>query len=129
MKYKASRDIPKFARKYKTVDSKKLASIISMALNTIVEAESIRAWLRRHPTVNKELTDYIGKKLKADEKESTYEKYLNQRVLAELYVNDFKDLEITDLETVNLARIYLDFVEQDLKIKICKQLNLKVIRK
>lgn len=102
---------------------------MSMALNTEVKSESIRAWLRRNQTSSKELTDFINKKLAQDNEKLAYEKYLNQRVLAELYVNNLRDLEITDLETLNLAYLYLAKVEEDLKIKICNRLNLKVIRK
>lgn len=60
--------------------------------------------------IHKELTNYVDEKL-------AYEICLNQKVLAELYVDNFKNLEITDLETLNLAKEYLAIVEEDLKIK------------
>jgi hypothetical protein len=129
MKYKASRDIPKFARRYKTVNHTKLATVISMELETKVKSQSIRSWLRRHPTDTKELNDYIRKKLTYEKDKKAYDQYLSQRVLAELYVDSLRDLEITDLETLNLAYRYLAIVEEDLRVKICNQLNLKVIRK
>jgi hypothetical protein len=121
MKYKPKRDIPAFARKYKTVKPSKLASIISIERKTKISSIRVRSWLSRNPNIRKELSKYVDGKL-------AYEAYLNQRVFAELYVDDFRDLEITDLESLNLAYRYLAMVEEDLKIKICNHLKLKVIK-
>jgi hypothetical protein len=129
MKYKASRDIPRFARKYRTVNHTKLATVISMELEIQVKSPSIRSWLKRHPTDTKKLIDYIKRELAEENDKKAYDDYLNQRVLAELYMDGLRDLQITDLETLELARRYLSIVEEDLKIKMCNRLNLKVIRK
>ena len=122
MKYKAAKDIPKFAKKYKTVVPSKLASFISMELNRKVSSESVHVWLKRHPEVQKKLVEKADKRLVND---ST----LNQKVLAELCVGNVIDLEITDLDTLNLAKKYLQIIEDDLKTKICKKSNLKIIKR
>ena len=122
LKYNPKKDIPKYARRYKTVNPSKLAPIISMERKTKITSKRIRSWLGRNPDIHKELTKYVDEKL-------AYEAYLNQIVLAELYVDNFRDLQITDLETLNLAYRYLGIIEEDLKIKICKNLNLKITKR
>jgi len=122
MKYKATRDIPKFAKKYKTVVPSKLANFISMELNRKVSSASVHAWLKRHPAVQKKLVEKADKRL-------VNESTLNQRILAEFCVGNVIDLEITDLDTLNLAKNYLQIIEDDLKTKICKKSNLKVIKR
>jgi hypothetical protein len=79
-------------------------------------------WLKRHPEVQKKLVEKADKRLVND---ST----LNQKVLAELCVGNVIDLEITDLDTLNLAKKYLQIIEDDLKTKICKKSNLKIIKR
>jgi hypothetical protein len=122
MRYKASRDIPKFAQKYKTMVPSKLASFISLELNRRVSSQSVRVWLKRHPTTQKKLADYINSK------QVVTESTLNQKVLAEFSIAGI-EIAITDLDTLDLAKRYLEVIEDDLKKKICCKANLKVINR
>lgn len=49
MKYKPSRDIPRFAREHKTVSASTLARIILSKRNKDVKPHSITVWFDRHP--------------------------------------------------------------------------------
>jgi hypothetical protein len=122
MKYKPKRDIPKFARKYKTVNHSKLANLISAEASKKVSTASVYAWLKSHPDKLKKLTEYI-------EKQKAVEAYSNQRVLAELYINEYTDFEIVDLETLNLAKKHLGIIEDELRSRICNKTNLKVVKR
>jgi len=51
MKYKPERDLPEFAREYKTLSPSKLAEIVLNHRNKKVTSESVTMWFKRHPEV------------------------------------------------------------------------------
>ena len=64
VKYRASRDIPKFAKEYHTLSPSKLAEIILLKRNKEVSPESITMWFKRNPKVLQKLqTEIIAKEL------------------------------------------------------------------
>jgi integrase len=59
MKYKPERDLPDFAREYKTLSPSKLAEIVLNRRNKKVTPESITMWFKRHPQVLDQLSKEI----------------------------------------------------------------------
>ena len=59
MKYRARRDIPKFARLYHTLSCTKLADIILRERNKLVTPQAVTMWLRRNPEVHAQLKKEI----------------------------------------------------------------------
>jgi integrase len=59
MKYHPEKDLPDFARQYKTLSPSKLAEIVLMRRNKKVTPESITMWFKRHPEVYDALTKEI----------------------------------------------------------------------
>jgi hypothetical protein len=51
MKYKPERDLPEFAREFKTLSPSKLAEIVLNRRNKEVTSESVTMWFKRHPEV------------------------------------------------------------------------------
>lgn len=61
MKYKASRDIPKFIRSLKTFSPSQISAKILTDRNKKITPESITMWLKRHPEINEKLRKEIIK--------------------------------------------------------------------
>jgi len=59
MKYRASRDLPKFAIEYHTLSPTKLADIILKERNKEVNPESVTMWFKRHPQIHQDLRHQI----------------------------------------------------------------------
>lgn len=117
MKYAPKKDVPKYARKYGTLNPSKLANLISFEKNRKIGSESVSAWIRRNPDIVREF--------KERDKILTTEDYFNRKVLATLCVYD-REIDITDLDTLNLVKKHLSYLEEGLKVKICKDEKLKV---
>jgi hypothetical protein len=58
-KYNPEKDLPDFAREYKTLQPSKLAEIVLMRRNKKTSPESITMWFKRHPKVHDELSSEI----------------------------------------------------------------------
>jgi ribosomal protein S19E (S16A) len=113
MKYKPVRDLPRFAREYKTISPSQLAEIVSTKRNKKITPESITMWFKRHPSVHEQLARELREE-KLLEKEDNVSR-LTQGVLAELITNDYGDIKIRNLKTVEIARKLLDLIEEKLK--------------
>ena len=61
MKYKPSRDIPKFAREHQTIDPEELQQLILRFRNKEVKVKTVYQWLRRHPKIHEELRKGVVK--------------------------------------------------------------------
>jgi len=59
MKYKAERDLPDFAREFKTLSPSKLAEIVLIRRNKRIHPEAIGMWFKRHPDVHDRLSKEI----------------------------------------------------------------------
>ena len=59
MKYKPERDLPEFAREFKTIQPSKLAQIILERRNVKRTPESITMWFRDHPDIYEQLQKEI----------------------------------------------------------------------
>lgn len=62
MKYRAKRDLPKFAKEYHTLSPKALAEIILSKRNKEITTQSITNWFRRHPQIHDRLKASIIQK-------------------------------------------------------------------
>jgi len=69
MKYKPEKDLPDFAREYKTLSPSKLAEIILNRRNKKVTPESITMWFKRHPDVYEQLSKEIVEGLPTEKEE------------------------------------------------------------
>lgn len=113
VKYKASKDIPRLANKLHTLSPTEIANAASTEHNKKVTAMSVSMWLQRHPDLRKDLFEQINEDEKKAEKIST--EIIKEKVLAEIYVNNAPLFEIKNLQTLEVARKYLDIVEEMLK--------------
>jgi len=59
MKYKPSRDIPKFARELKTLSPSKIRDHVLRKRNKEITSESVTMWFKRHPDVYEQLSKEI----------------------------------------------------------------------
>ncbi len=59
VKYKPSRDLPRFARELNTLSPTKLSEYILMRMNIKVEPDAIRMWFTRNPKIRDELEKEI----------------------------------------------------------------------
>lgn len=59
MKYRASRDLPKFAREYHTLSPTKLCAIILKERNKQITPDAITHWFKRHPEIHAQLKHEI----------------------------------------------------------------------
>jgi len=110
MKYKSARDLPQFAREYKTLSPSELAKIVLLKRDKKITPDSIRMWFKRHPDVYDQLNELIaGLPLKEEDTRMS-----TQEVLAELITSDYGDIKIRNLETVEIARKLLDLIEAKL---------------
>lgn len=72
MKYKPSRDIPRFVRKYRSFSPSELRQIVLSERNKSVTPESITNWFRRNPKVTNSLKEeIIEKELPKEEVQQT----------------------------------------------------------
>lgn len=55
MKYRPSRDLPKFALEYKTTQPTKLAEIVLRERNTEITPQAVSMWFSRHPEIAEDL--------------------------------------------------------------------------
>jgi hypothetical protein len=55
MRYKASRDLPDFAREHKTLSPTRLAQLVLNRRNEKITPESVTMWFKRHPAIYQQL--------------------------------------------------------------------------
>lgn len=107
MKYKPARDLPQFAQEYKTLSPSKLAKIVLTKRKKEKTPDSIRMWFKRHLDIHDQLAELIaGLPIKEEDTRMP-----TQEVLAELITNDYGNIKIRNLETVEIARKMLDLIE------------------
>ncbi len=111
LKYKASKDIPRLASKLRSLSPTEIANAASTEHDKKVTAMSVSMWLQRHPDLRKELNQQLND---IESKKNSSEAF-KEKVLAEIYVNNAPLFEITNLQTLEIARKYLDIVEEMLK--------------
>jgi len=114
MKYKVSRDIPKFAQEYNTVSPSELARIILKERHKEITPESVTMWFKRHSEIHSQLAKSIENRPSEEVPKQVPE------FLARLITNDFGTVEIINLETLEVAKKLLAHVEIELKGRICK---------
>jgi len=59
LKYRPSRDLPKFALEHKTTSPTKLTEIVLKERNTEIKPQAVTMWFKRHPQVLTELDAQI----------------------------------------------------------------------
>jgi len=113
MKYKPARDLPLFAREHKVLSPSELAEIVFMKRSKKITPESITMWFKRHPDVYSQLAKELSESISPKKEDNI--PMLTQEVLAELITRDYGDLKIRNLETITIARKFLDLLEAKLK--------------
>lgn len=69
MKYNPNRDLPQFAREFKTLSPSKLADIVLNKRNKSIGADAITHWFKRHPEVYDELSKELVQGLPSAQEE------------------------------------------------------------
>lgn len=123
MKYKVSKDIPKFAREYNTISPSNLARIVSKRKHKQITPESISMWFKNHPEIHSKLAKLIETRSCREAPKQIPD------VKAKLVSDEYGKIEIIDLETVELATKQLAIIECDIKAQICNQAKLQIIHK
>lgn len=100
MKYKPNRDIPDFAREYKTLSPSRLVEIILMKRNKKVTPESITMWFKRHPDVYEQLSKELVEGLPSAKEEVNPSIFQNGQFenLESIrnWINEMKDRDLDD---------------------------------
>ena len=110
MKYKPSRDLPLFAKAYRTIKPSELANIVLQERNKKITPESITMWFKRHPETRKELGEWIETQVS---KEGAPEQ--KTEALGELFTDKYGTIKIVNLQTLELAKRLLALIESDLQ--------------
>ena len=114
LRYKPRRDIPKFAREYRTLSPSKIREIVLVKRNRNVTAESITMWFKRHPDIQAKLkVDVIAEELPKIEVSETI---FNNGTFEELpSVKEW----LIQLDARELSR---DYIQQKINLlkRVCK---------
>jgi len=123
MKYKARRDIPKFAQEYNTISPTELARIVLKERHKERTSESISQWFKRHSEVHSQLVKLIETRSHKEAPKQIPE------VIAKLVSDEYGTTEIINLETVETAKRRLALIENDIRTQICNQTKLQIIHR